>query len=498
VLGIAVILLISFLFQPFLFGVFVQNRIDKKRTPIPFFQFILSNSCFIYFITGCTIFHPAMIVSYFLPLPKKLKRRGINIFISKFAKSVVYAGIHVRKRIFGRENLNLEKPAIIIANHSSFLDIILMLMLNPRIIIMVKEWVYKSPFFGFAVRYAGYIYADSGNEENLDKIKQRIADGYSIMIFPEGSRSDDGSIQRFYKGAFYLADKLNLDIIPILIHGANEVSPKLEMMVKKGEMNLKILPRIKSDDASWGRDYSERTKSILHYFRKEHATFKEERENASYLFTRVFYNYVFKGPIMEWYIRIKYRLEATNYDFYNKLIGSRLNILDIGCGYGYMSFFLHYKGPERKIVAADYDEEKINIAANAYDKTENLEFIHADASEFQFGKQDVIFLNDVLHYLPEQKQNTLLQKCANNLNENGILFIRDGITDLKDRHGMTKTTEFLSTRFFSFNKKENDLHFFSSAFIRQFAQQNNLKVEMQEHSGKTSNVLFILRKGNEN
>lgn len=498
VLGIGVILLISFLFQPFLFGIFVQNRIEKKRTPIPFFQFLLSTNCFAYFVMGCTIFHPAMIVSYFLPFPKKLKRRFVNIYISYFAKSVIYSGFHVRKRIYNKENLSLDKPAIIIANHSSFLDILLMLMLNPRIIIMVKDWVYKSALFGFAVRYAGYIYSDSGNEENLEKIKQRIADGYSIMIFPEGSRSDDGSIQRFHKGAFYLSERLNLDIIPILIHGANEVSPKQEMLVKKGEMNLKILPRIESSDTSWGTNYSERTKSILKHFRQEHAAFKNEREDARYLFTRIFYNYIFKGPIMEWYIRIKYRLEQKNYDFYNELIGQRTRILDVGCGYGYMSFFLHYKNPDRKIVAADYDEEKINIAANAYDKTQNLEFIHADASELAIDKQDVIFLNDILHYLPELKQSTLLQKCSDALNNNGILFIRDGITDLKDRHGLTKTTEFLSTRLFSFNKKENDLHFFSSAFIRQFAQQNNLTVEMQEHSGKTSNVLFILRKGNEN
>ena len=80
------------------------------------------------------------------------------------------------------------------------------------------------------------------------------------------------------------------------------------------------------------------------------------------------------------------------------------------------------------------------------------------------------------------------------INSNGIIFIRDGIADLKDRHENTKKTEHLSTKIFNFNKKESEFHFFTSDFIRFFASENNLSFEMREHSKKTSNVLFILRK----
>jgi 2-polyprenyl-3-methyl-5-hydroxy-6-metoxy-1,4-benzoquinol methylase len=55
----------------------------------------------------------------------------------------------------------------------------------------------------------------------------------------------------------------------------------------------------------------------------------------------------FKGPVLEWYFKIKWNLESKNYAFYNHLIGDRKNILDIGCGYGYLSFYLHYKNAER-------------------------------------------------------------------------------------------------------------------------------------------------------
>lgn len=493
VIGIICILIISFTLQPILFNLFVQNRIAKNRTPIPFFQLCMSVFCFTYFISGCLLFYPVLLVISLIPLPVAGKRKFVNYIISKFAASVLYSGIHVRKRFYNMKELDFSRPSIIIANHSSFLDILLMLMLNPKVIIMVKDWVYKSPLFGFAVRYVGYIYSDTGTDENISALKSKMDEGYSIMIFPEGSRSDDATIHRFHRGAFYLAEKLHADIQPVLIHGASEVSPKKEMLVKEGSLNVKALPRIKADDVSWGEDYRSRQKSISAYFKKEHALFKDQMEDAEYLWRKVYYNYIFKGPIVEWYGRVKWSLEKKNYDFYNRQIEGRLNICDLGCGYGYFDYFLHYKNADRKITAVDYDAEKIDIAVNGYNKSGNVLFEHADVSEYPIPSSDVIFLNDVLHYLTPEKQQRLLEKCVAALAPDGIIFIRDGITN-DSKHVFTKLTEFLSTRIFKFNKKTNDLSFFSSDTISTFATKFNLKVENHSHSQSTSNMLFILRK----
>ena len=369
-----------------------------------------------------------------------------------------------------------------------------MLMLNHRIILMINSWVYRSPFFGFFVRHAGYIFSENSMEQNLEKIKQKIADGYSIVIFPEGTRSADGKINRFHKGAFYLAQELKLDITPILIYGAGYVLPKNDFLVKRGELSLKILPRINYDDTLWGDTYRERTKNISSYFKSEYSEFKNERETSQNLFPRIFRNYIYKGPIVEWYIRVKWKLENKNYEYYNELIGERKNITDIGCGYGYLSLYLHYKNENRKITAIDYDEEKIQIAANSFDKNENLHFVFSDILNFRIEKQDVIFLNDVLHYLSKENQEIVLEKCTAALNENGIIFIRDGITDLAQRHKATVLTEFFSAKIFRFNKKENEFDFISVEQIKKYAKKNNFSFEMKEQSKTTSNVLFVLRK----
>jgi len=494
VLGIACILFLSLVFQPILFDYFVQQRIEKKKSPVTLSEFLYSVFEFSYWIIVCLCFYIILGILYLFPFPKKSKTKFLNHLISFFGWTVIYFELQVKKRIFNKENLILEKPSIIIANHTSFLDILLMIMLNHRIILLVKDWVYHSPLFGYPIRYAGYIYTESDSEENRKKIKQRIADGYSLMIFPEGTRSTDGEMQRFHKGAFYLSQELKLDITPILIYGASYVLPKNDYIVRKGQLNLKCLPRIKHDDASWGNTYKEKTKNVSAYFKSEYQKFKDERETPLNLWPRIFKNYLFKGPIVEWYIRIKFKLESRNFEFYNKQIGSRNNILDIGCGYGYLSLYLHYKNENRKITGIDYDEEKIQLAQNCYDKNENISFTFADAKTFPFKNQDVIFLNDVLHYLSKDNQQIVLDKCVNALNENGIIFIRDGITDLTEKHKATKLTEFMSTKIFKFNKKEGQFHFPAIDFVKSFAEKNKFSFEMKEHSQETSNVLFILRK----
>jgi len=494
VLGIFCILVISIVLQPFLFDIFIQNRIEKKKTPVTLVAFLVSVFEFSWFVFGCLVISILLPFIIILPISRKKKRFLLNILLSYASYSVMYSAFHVRKTIYHRELLDLTKPSIIIANHTSFLDILMLLSLNPKIIIMVKGWVYNSILFGPLVRYAGYIYVGENPTVDLKTIQDRINDGYSLAIFPEGSRSNNDEMKRFHKGAFFLAQELKLDITPIIIHGVSYVLPKSEYFVRHGYINLKILPRIKANDTSWGITFGERTKTISNYFKQEYVKFKDEIENSKTLFPRVFANYIYKGPVLEWYVRIKWKLEVNNFEHYNQLLKDKTNILDVGCGYGYLSYFLHYKDENRKILGIDYDEEKINIAANGFDKTENLVFKHEDITTYQFDKFDAILLNDVLHYFSKEKQQQLLEKCALSLTTNGIILIRDGITDLTEKHSKTELTEQLSTKIFSFNKKEENFHFFSSIDIRNFAHQHHLDFQMEQHSNKTSNVLFTLRK----
>lgn len=494
VVGILTILFVSLVLQPGVFAIFVSNRTKRKRSPITLLGLLYSIFLYTYFLTGCTLIHGFLFILLLLPISRLKKRKILNFVISRLAKSTLYLGFHIKKRVLNPEKLDFSKPSILVANHTSFLDILTVLMLNPKVLIMVKKWVYNSPFFGLFIRYSGYLFVEEGADSNLEMVQKRLEEGFSIVVFPEGTRADNGKMKRFHKGAFFLAKELSVPIQPILILGAEYVNKKNDIIIKSGSIIVQPLDRIFPTDEKYQQRFGLLTKTVQKEMREEMTKLREREYTPNYLKNRILYNFLYKNPVNEWYVRVKYRFEKENYAFYDTLIGRKAKIYDIGCGLGYMSYFLHYRSEEREIIGLDYDEEKIEYAQNGYDKSDNLNFIATDIRQFSFEKSDVIFFTDVLHYLQPQEQFSVLKNAVDSLNEGGILFIRDGITDLGGRHEVTQKTEKYSTRILRFNKTTNDLHFFSRQDIENFAKENKLSLETKQQSEKTSNVLFILRK----
>ncbi len=491
VVGIASILFISLYVQPSVFNFFVFRRKEKNRGPLTFFTLIYSLTLFTYFFLGSLFLNVLLLALIILPIQKKRKRQFINWMVSKLAKSTIYAGFHVKKRVVNRDKLDFSKPSIIVANHSSFLDILLVIMLHPRSIIMVKSWVYNSPVFGLFIRYAGYPFADDGAEGNIDVIRERIAEGYSIVIFPEGTRSNDGEIKRFHKGAFYLARQLNLPIQPLLLIGTHEVNPKNDVMIQRGHLNIVALDSMYSIEGETEKDF---TKRVQNNMRSAYISYKKELGSTDFWKNSILQNYIFKGPGLEWYVRIKWRLEQKNYAFYDKEIGERVNIYDVGCGYGYLSYFLHYRNNNRLVQGVDYDADKIAVAANGIKKNEHLTFSVGDIRDLTFEGADCVLMNDVLHYLKTDEQIITLQRIVDGLNDKGQLFIRDGLDGMKQKTFFTQLTEIISTKILKFNKTSNQLYFLKEEMVVNFANENGLKLRKYDHSKTTSNVLFILEK----
>ena len=237
-----------------------------------------------------------------------------------------------------------------------------------------------------------------------DKLQKKVKEGYSIMVFPEGTRSPDSSIKRFHKGAFLLAEKMNLDIVPIIIHGTKDCMNKGENHIKGGSVTVKIFPRVKAEDKSFGNDYHERTKSFQRFFREEYRRMQCELETPAYFRRKLIRNYIYKGPVLEWYTRIKLSLE-NNYEWFHNRIPRDATIVDIGCGYGMMAYMLNFTSEQRNILGIDYDNDKIELANNCISKNDRIRFVAADAVTFDYTPADVFLLSDVLHYLPEENRN---------------------------------------------------------------------------------------------
>ena len=113
--------------------------------------------------------------------------------------------------------------------------------------------------------------AAEGIEDYMPQFRSLVERGYSILVFPEGTRSADCSILRFHKGAFHLAQELNLDILPVCLNGVGYALPKEEFMLRPGHITVTIGKRVAPDDLSWGADARERTKAFHRFYQEWYA-----------------------------------------------------------------------------------------------------------------------------------------------------------------------------------------------------------------------------------
>lgn len=499
ILGMIAVVLVAYTIQPLIFRFFIAGPASKGLPPYTLIGLIRTVLLFLLFFIGCIFLRVLIAVLYLVPVRKSSKQRLVCRLIQITCKGILLLATAVKKEHINKANERFQHPAIIIANHQSFIDILVLLSLSSKILMVTNHWVWHSPFFGAIIRYVDFYYIGEGYEQYMERMRKKVKEGYSIAIFPEGTRTYNGKMKRFHKGAFYLAETLQLDILPILLYGNNKIIAKAQPFnIRKGIIYTEILPRIPADDLSFGTTYQERTKRISAYMKEGYARICREKnttDNPAF-YEALIQNYIYKGPVVEWYIRIKVKMER-NYRLFNRLIPVQGQITDIGCGYGPLCYMLSLLSEDREILGIDYDEDKIALAQHGWLRNEHLQFRHGNALEYPLPESDVFILNDMLHYMSYEHQQTLLLKCADRLRSQGMIIIRDGNSANTSKHRLTRFTELLSTRIFNFNRTTGELHFTTETQLREIAVTCGMNVEIIPNDKYTSNTIYIFRKPNE-
>jgi len=167
--------------------------------------------------------------------------------------ALLAAGVEVRME--GLEPLERKGPYIFMSNHQGGYDIFALQGHLPfHFKWLAKKELFSIPVLGWAMAAAGYIPIDrEGTRETvkaMNEAAQKIHDGMSVIIFPEGTRSPDGSIQPFKKGGFTLAIKSKVPIVPVAIVGSREIMPKGRLTVRSGRIRIRSEPLIETKDCS--------------------------------------------------------------------------------------------------------------------------------------------------------------------------------------------------------------------------------------------------------
>lgn len=366
-IGIFSALIITFVFYPILFKICIVNRPQKGNSPISLRLLTHSTLSFIYYGTGGLIFSFfGRIILYLLPVNAKTRTSWFRKIISKFMKSVLYSNPFVKKEIVNPYHEKFDKPAIVIANHTSFLDTLATGMVTHRVIYLVNDWVYKSPVFGGVVRLAGYYPVSKGLEGGVEHLRKRVEHGYLLMVFPEGTRSEDNEIKRFHKGAFYLAEHFNLDVLPIYIHGNSETLPKGDHIIYDENITVIIGKRIQPSDMTFGKTYTERTKTVNKFFRQEFAKIRTEREDENYFKNKLFLSFLYKESEVIKAVKSDFEKNKSLYFSLNEVIAPSAKILHLADDYGQVDVLLTLQQAKRKVQSYIADEIKRSVAKTSY------------------------------------------------------------------------------------------------------------------------------------
>jgi len=194
--------------------------------------------------TIVTIYHAGSVV-----FRTRFWRRNLHCACDKacrrWAQNILWAA-KVRVDLEGVENLRTDEPQIIVSNHQSWFDVFALAAHLPvRYRFVAKRELGEVPIFGKAWKACGHVSVDRGNREaaieSLDQAWREISDEkLTMVLFPEGTRSPDGRLKKFKKGAFVLAVQGQVPLVPVAVVGSRAVMRKGSMRVRSGSITLRI------------------------------------------------------------------------------------------------------------------------------------------------------------------------------------------------------------------------------------------------------------------
>jgi 1-acyl-sn-glycerol-3-phosphate acyltransferase len=171
-----------------------------------------------------------------------------------WAKTILFI-CGVKLDVSGIEDIKKDIPRIYMSNHQSNFDIYALLAGLPvDFKFILKKELMRIPILGTAMKRAGYISIDREDSRkailSVNIAADRIRNGASVLIFPEGTRSEDGIVGEFKKGGFHLALKSGCDIVPVAIVKSRYIVPKGSLKINKGTIYVKIGKAIPVTDCS--------------------------------------------------------------------------------------------------------------------------------------------------------------------------------------------------------------------------------------------------------
>jgi 1-acyl-sn-glycerol-3-phosphate acyltransferase len=188
-------------------------------------------------------------------LTRPFDRRGVALhwFTSRWAWLYTFFNPAWRIEVVGREKFRTDRTYVVVANHQSLLDILVLFRLFRHFRWVSKLENFRIPLVGQVMRLNRYIELERGKADSVRRMlracEQALAEGNSVLMFPEGTRSETGELRPFKTGAFELARASRCPILPVAIDGTSRALPKRGIVLQgRHAIRVLVLDEIPPDD----------------------------------------------------------------------------------------------------------------------------------------------------------------------------------------------------------------------------------------------------------
>jgi 1-acyl-sn-glycerol-3-phosphate acyltransferase len=384
---------------------------------------------------------------------------------------------------------------IVISNHQSAVDVMLVVSLPADVRQTAKKRVFDEPMLGIGCKLLGHVMVEPNDPElTMRRCREKLAEGASVHFYPEGTRSPDGFLQRFHRGAFELAVELNQEILPVILCDTNTAMPRDAYWFEPYHATVRAWPRVTPQNF----DYSQGSAALMRHcetiVRDALQKQLDEMNTPRVVRRKVQRLYRYQGKFVEQFVHWKMKMDPM-FGALDEVVPRHGFVLDLGCGYGMATHWLAQFTDARTFLGLDYDENKIRVARRTAPESPRIKFQTADILNCDYPPCDTILLLDVLHYWTPEKQQLILNKARLALRPGGKLILRDAARAENTAHRRVTFWEKIATRL-GHNKTLEGLHFQTRAELESalrcagFAQ-----IEIKPGAGRDSNVLLVAMAG---